>query len=124
VAAGRAGLAALKRALALLLLVACSGGGSAGLADGAHVGTVVELDPTDFALTFDVRDEDDGVVRAPLDEDLRVRLLQPDGGLRTVPFEDWRAGFEPDDRSFFGTSRSTYELTVDDGRVVAIDEVP
>lgn len=122
-AAGGAGLASLRRALALLLLVACGGGGDADatLRDGTHVGSIVELDPTDFELVFDAPEEDPAP--AALDEDLRVRLLDADGELHTVPFEAWRAGFEPDDRSFFGTSRSTYELTVVDGKVVSIDEV-
>ncbi|HEX4904196.1 MAG TPA: hypothetical protein VFU93_02010 [Acidimicrobiales bacterium] len=114
----------MRRGLAALLLVAaCGGGGDADatLRDGTHVGSIVELDPTDFDLIFDAPKEDP--VEAALDEDLRVRLLDADGELHTVTFEEWRAGFEPDDRSFFGTSRSTYELTVEDGKVVSIDEV-
>ncbi len=124
-AARRARRTSLKRALALLLLAACSGGGGpdGDLRDGTHVGNVVELDPTDFALTFDVRDEDDDIAEAALAEDLRVRLLDPDGGLRPVAFEEWRAGFEPDDRTFYGTASSYYELTIEDGRAVAVDEV-
>lgn len=125
-APGGARRTSLRRVVALLvLLAACGGGGdepTTSLADGTHVGSVVELDPTEFALTFDARDEEDEAVRVVLDEDLRVRLLRS-GVPRAVPFEVWRAGFEPDDRTFFGTSRSTYELTVEDGRVVAIDEV-
>lgn len=122
-AAGGAGLTSLRRALAALLLLAACGRGDAdgALRDGSHVGTIVELDPTDFELVFDAPEEEP--VAAALDEDLRVRLLDADGELHTVSFEDWRVGFEPDDRSFFGTSRSTYELTVEDGKVVSIDEV-
>ena len=40
-----------------------------------------------------------------------------------MSFEEWHAGFEPDDRTFYGTARSYYELTVEDGRAVAVDEV-
>jgi len=52
-----------------------------------------------------------------------VRLLTPCCDLHVVPFAQWRAGFEPDDRTFYGTSSSHYRLTVEQGRVVAVDEV-
>ena len=120
------------------------------LPDGTHFGFVVALDPTDFALTFDEAEllhgddataaaEADGTVVTEegsyvrnaeelprpvvLDEDLQVRLLRPCCTLHAVSFEDWRAGFVPDDRSFYGTARSYYELTVEDGRAVTVDEV-
>lgn len=120
------------------------------LPDGTHFGFVVTLEPADFALTFDeaellhgedahaaaeadgtVVTEDGSYVRnaevlprpVVLDEDLQVRLLRPCCALHAVSFEDWHSGFEPDDRSFYGTARSYYELTVEDGRAVAVDEV-
>ena len=160
----------MTRWLALLALVACSGNvgedslrevapAMEPLPDGTHFGFVLELDPTEFALTFDAAElldgdaavaaaEQDGSavteegsyvrnaeeLRRPvtLDEELRVRLLRPlapsDAGqacceLQEVAVEEWRDTFEPDDRSFYGTARSYYELTVEDGRAVAVDEV-
>ena len=120
------------------------------LPDGTHIGFVVALDPTRFSLTFDevellrgdearaAAEADGAVVTAEgsyvrnvevlpravtLDEDLVVRLLRPCCELHHVRFEDWLAGFEPDDRAFYGTTRSYYEVTVEDGRAVAVDEV-
>lgn len=79
-----------------------------------------------------VRNPDDRMNRITIDEDLVVRLLKPlappDGAeacceLREVPFEDWLAGFTPDDRTFYGTAASRYEITIEDGKVVTVDEV-
>ena len=123
---------------------------SPALEDGTHFGFVTALDPEEFRLTFDEAElltgreareaaADDGTVTTPkgsyvrnpdrdtvellLDEHLRVRLLRPCCDLHAVPFADWRAGFVPDQRTFYGTSDSHYELTIEDGRAVAIDEV-
>lgn len=121
------------------------------LADGTHFGFVTTLDPAQFRLVFDeaellegeeaieAAEEDGGVVtegghyvrnpedrmnRVTLDEDIVVRLVAEECcALEEVPFEDWLAGFDPTDRTFFGTASSHYELTIEDGRVVAVDEV-
>lgn len=120
------------------------------LEDGTYFGFVVALDPAEFHLTFDAAEllegedaaaaaeEDGGVVtaqgryvrnaevessRVTLDEDIAVRLLVPCCELQPVAFQDWLAGFEPDDRTFYGTAASHYELTVTDGRATAVDEV-
>ena len=120
------------------------------LADGKHFGFVTALDPTQRRLVFDeaellegdeaadaadedggavteqggyVRNPDDRMNRVTLDDDVAVRLLTPCCELHDVPFEDWLAGFLPDDRTFYGTASSHYEITIADGTVTAVDEV-
>jgi hypothetical protein len=122
----------------------------AAIADGVHFGTVAALEPARFRLELDeaellggadarrAAEEDGGVLtrgghyvrdagREPvaisLSPQLRVRLLVPCCELHRVAFDGWLDGFEPDARSFFGTSRSYYEVTVTDGKVVTVDEV-
>ncbi len=70
-----------------------------------------------------VRNAEPRTVSVVLDEDLEVRLLRPCCELHAVPFEAWLADFEPDDRTFYGTANSHYEVTLEDGRAVAVDEV-
>jgi hypothetical protein len=135
---------------ALLVVVACGGGGGDRLADGTHFGFVTEVDVQSLRIQFDpaellagedavaAAEADGGVVtergsyvrnperqarRVTLGKDVRLRLLRPCCELTETSFDEWVAGFEPDDRTFYGTSASRYELTIDDGKVVAIDEV-
>jgi len=150
VAAGGAGIATLTRtatAIALaMLLVACGGDGddAAGppssataalesddpLADGRHFGQVVALDPGQLRLVFDVaeldgeavEDPDEVLVRLTLDPDVQVRLLDPCCELSAATFDEWLDGFDPDERTFYTTSLSYYWVTVEDERVVAVDE--
>jgi hypothetical protein len=120
------------------------------LADGEHFGFVTALDPTRFRLVFDeaelltgdeaaaaaaadgkgvnedgsyVRNPDDRMNRVTLSEDLVVRLLKPCCDLHEVSFQSWLDGFEPDDRTFFGTADSHYRITIEDQTVVEVDEV-
>lgn len=132
-------------------LGACaSGGNTPVLTDGVHVGYVTAIDPTERVLTFDEapllggaaaiaaarrdgtvvtergRYIDDAVVdprKLELGDAITVRLLRPCCALHRVAFADWLGGFEPDARSFYGTSRSIYGIRVSGGRVVAVDEV-
>ena len=136
-----------------VVLAACGGGGSSGsgsLPDGKHFGSVRSIDPERFSLELDeaellhgeeataaaaedgaavtpkgsyVRDVAHDVVRLTLDPSLRVRLLEPCCDLHEVSFEHWLDGFEPDDRTFYGTSDSRYLVTIEDQKVVAVDEV-
>lgn len=151
-AARRAGVASLRAVglAALLLLAACGDDGGDTLADGEHFGFVTDVDLKALRLSFDeaelldganaveAAEADGGVVteqgsyvRNPstrerdvtLAKDVRLRLLRPCCRLTEVSFDEWAAGFEPDDRTFYGTSASHYELTIEDGEVVAIDEV-
>jgi hypothetical protein len=120
------------------------------LGDGRHFGFVTALDPAHFRLAFDeaelltgdaaaraaeadgtvvtssgsyVRNPDDRMNNVTIAADIEVRLLTPCCELHRVRFETWLAGFEPDDRTFYGTSKSYYELTIVDGKVERIDEV-
>jgi hypothetical protein len=120
------------------------------LTDGKHFGFVTALDPQQFRLVFDkaelfegdaatdaavedgaepteggfyVRNPDDRMNRVTLSEDIQVRLLKPCCELTESTFEDWQAGFIPDDRTFYGTSNSHYEITITDGKVTAVDEI-
>lgn len=121
------------------------------LPDGTHFGFVTTLDPTQFRLVFDeaellegeeaiaaaeaegsvvsegghyVSNPEDRMNRITLDEDIVVRLVaEACCELEEVPFEEWLAGFDPTDRTFFGTAASHYEITIEDQRVVAVDEV-
>lgn len=120
------------------------------LADGTYFGFVTALDPAQLRLVFDVaellegeearraaeadggvvaeggsyvRNPDDRMNRVTLGDDLVVRLLKPCCELREVDFEDWLAGFGPDDRTFYGTSASRYRITIEGGKVTAVDEV-
>jgi hypothetical protein len=120
------------------------------LADGEHFGFVTALDPTRFRLVFDeaelltgdeaaaaaaadgkglnedgsyVSNPDDRMNRVTLSEDIVVRLLKPCCDLHEVSFESWLSGFEPDDRTFYGTADSHYRITIEDQKVVAVDEV-
>lgn len=151
-AAGRAGVAALRAAAlgALVLLAACGGEGVATLDDGEHFGFVTEVHLQAMQLEFDpaellegdeaaeAAEADGGVVtergayvRNPstrtravtLAKDVRLRLLRPCCTLTEASFDEWLADFEPDDRSFYGTAVSHYELTIEDGTVIAVDEV-
>lgn len=100
------------------------------LADGRHFGQVAALDPGQLRLVFDaaeldgdvVEDTDDTMVRLTLDPDVQVRLLDPCCELSDASFDEWLDGFNPDERSFYTTSLSYYWLTVEDERVVAVDE--
>ena len=123
----------------------------ADLPDGRHFGFVTALDPAQFRLVFDVAEllegeeavaaaeEDGGAVtaegryvrnpdhrmnRVTLSEDIEVRLVaEVCCELEEVPFEEWLAGFDAsDERAFFGTAKSHYWITIEDGRVVAVDE--
>jgi len=79
-----------------------------------------------------VRNPEGSMNALRISEDIEVRLLKPlappDGAeacceLTEVDFEEWLAGFDTgDERAFFGTSKSHYWLTVEDGVVVAVDE--
>jgi hypothetical protein len=120
------------------------------LDDGTHFGFVTALDPGHFRLVFDeaellsgeeaqraasedgtvvtsggsyVRNRDDRMNNVTIAKDIQVRLLRPCCELHRVAFEDWLASFEPDDRTFYGTSKSYYELTIVDGKVEKVDEV-
>ena len=103
--------------VALALLVGCGGDGdAASISDGEHVGTVSMLQPDSFRLVF----EGEELV---IDDDIKVRLLVPCCELHDVPFDEWLAGFEGDERTFYGTSRSQYRIIVEDGRVLEVEEV-
>lgn len=121
------------------------------LEDGTHFGFVTALDPGRFRLVFDkatlltgaaartaakddggevteggsyVRNPDDRMNRVTIDEDVKIRLLKPCCDLHDAGFESWRSGFDPpDDRTFYGTTKSHYEITIEGGKIVAIDEV-
>lgn len=120
------------------------------LTDGTHFGFVTALDPGHFRLVFDeaelldgdaaqaaatkdgtvvtsgghyVRNPDDRMNRVTIASDIDVRLLTPCCELHHVSFKEWLNGFEPDDRTYYGTSKSHYELTIRDKKVVAVDEV-
>jgi hypothetical protein len=121
------------------------------LEDGRHFGFVTALDPAQFRLVFDeaellegeeavaaaeedggvvtpegsyVRNPDDRMNRVTLSEDIEVRLIAEECcELEEVPFEDWLAGFDAsDERAFFGTAKSHYWLTIEDEKVVAVEE--
>jgi hypothetical protein len=141
----------MRRALLLaaLALAACGDGdlddrvaavpdgAGVALADGTHFGFVTALDPVARELELDpaelrageteddieIRNPDDTTHRLPISHSVVIRLLQPCCELTEHAFTDWLAGFEPDERTFYGTSASRYEVTVEDGTVVAVDEV-
>src|SRR5687767_4989736 len=97
---------------AVVLLAACGGSGNdVELPDGEHTGSISRIDPDSFRIVFEGND-------LVVDEDIRVRLLVPCCDPHDVEFEDWLAGFEGDDRTFYGTSKSEYRITIEDGRVV------
>jgi hypothetical protein len=120
------------------------------LEDGTHFGLVVALDRGAFRLVFDpaellegdealaaaeadgtvvtqgghyVRNPDEQLHPLTLSPDVVVRLLVPCCDLHDVPFAQWYDGFEADARSFYGTRSSRYEVTLDHGKVVKVDEV-
>lgn len=124
-------------ALTLAALAACGGdGGTDAIADGTHFGFVRALDPAARELVFDpaelvegateeeleVRDPDDDTVRLAIDAELEVLLLKPCCEPSPHSFDEWLAGFEPGERSFYGTSASRYELTVTEGAVIRVEE--
>ncbi|MEA3019782.1 MAG: hypothetical protein QOI47_1306, partial [Actinomycetota bacterium] len=137
-------------AVALVAIAACSSGRGGNLGDGKHFGFVTALDPSNVRIVFDpaellagaaaqraaeaagtvvsqggsyVRNTDHGTRRVAVDAGIVVRLLKPCCELHRVAFQDWVSGFQPDARSFYGTSKSYYEITIAHGRVVAVDEV-
>ena len=121
------------------------------LDDGTHFGFVTALDPGHFRLVFDkaelltgaeaqtaakedggvvteggsyVRNPDDRMNRVTLDEKVKIRLLKPCCDLHDASFESWLSDFDPlDDRTFYGTTKSHYEITLEGGKVVAVEEV-
>ena len=134
---------------AVVLAAGCGGDGDPAIDDGRHFGMVTELDPEAFRLGFDeatllegddardaadddggvlteegsyVRNPDSAVTRVTLDGDIVIRLLRPCCELHEVSLREWHAGFEPDDRTFYGTASSRYWITVTDGKVTAVDE--
>jgi hypothetical protein len=127
VAARRAWLAALA------LAAACGGDGepASRLLDGTHTGMITALEPDDRVLVFDPVEIVDGEVENPdraahrltMSTEITVRLLKPCCDLHEHLFEDWLAEFEPDDRTFYGTAASRYEVTIDAGEVVLVEEV-
>lgn len=104
--------------------------GAGELADGRHFGRVTALEPAKRRLAFDLADLDGDrvddaeavVVRLPIADDVEVRLLDPCCELSDASFETWLDGFEPDERSFYTTSRSYYWVTLADGQVTAVEE--
>ena len=138
--------------LAVALATACSGGDDAPeeadstttttaplhaeepLEDGRHFGFVTALDPRQSRLVFDpaalegdddeleVVNPDDRMHRLTISPDVEVSLLKPCCELHVFTFEQWLAGFIPDERTFFGTSKSHYWLTLADGKVVEVEE--
>ena len=120
------------------------------LTDGDHFGFVTDLDLEHLQLGFDeakllggvdaerAAKADGNVVtrgghyvdeaggrshRVRVSRDVEVRLLTPCCELHRVSADDWTTLFPGDTRTFFGTSKSHYRLTVVDGDVVKIDEV-
>jgi hypothetical protein len=121
------------------------------LGAGKHFGFVTALDPTRNRLVFDeaelltgdaavkaaaddggditsggsyVRNPDDRMNNITIDADVTIRLLTPCCELHEVSFEKWLSNFDPPDtRTFYGTTKSHYEITVDDGKVTAIEEI-
>ena len=120
------------------------------LAEGKHFGFVTAIDLANTQLMFDDADllggldarraaeRGDGVVtrggsyvdnrdrravRVNVSKDLEVRLLTPCCELHQVSIDQWVDGFDGDERTFYGTSKSHYELTVVDREVVTVDEV-
>jgi hypothetical protein len=121
------------------------------LTAGTHFGLVTTLDPARSRLVFDravllegqeaiaaaaddggtlteggsyVRNPEDRMNRIPVADDVVIRLVADQCcDLEEVSFEEWLAGFDPSDRQFYGTASSYYEITIDDGEVVAVDEV-
>jgi hypothetical protein len=121
------------------------------LGDGTHFGFVTTLDPARSRLVFDraelftgadavaaaeedgaatteggsyVRNPDDRMNRITVSDEVVVRLVADECcELEEVPFEAWLAGFDPNDRQFYGTASSHYEITIEDGEVVAVDEI-
>jgi hypothetical protein len=121
------------------------------LGDGTHFGFVTALEPARSRLEFDgaellegddavaaadadggalteggsyVRNPDDRTSGITISDAVVVRLIADQCcELEEVAFEDWLAGFEPTERQFYGTASSHYEITIDDGEVVAVDEV-
>jgi hypothetical protein len=119
------------------------------LADGTHFGFVTAIDRSALSLELDEADlltgvaatraaTEDGAavtlgghyvdnastatVEVPFDRGVRIRLLVPCCELHDVALADWLGGFVPDARSFYGTSKSHYDVTVDDGEVIAVEE--
>lgn len=121
------------------------------LEDGKHFGFVTALDPGHFRIVFDkaelltgaeaqaaseqdggvvteggsyVRNPDDRMNRVTVDANVKVRLLKPCCDLHDASFESWLSDFDPlDDRTFYGTTKSHYEITLEGGKVVAVEEV-
>ena len=121
------------------------------LGEGKQFGFVTALDPAKFVLVFDraellsgpaavsaaaadggtvteggsyVRNPDDRSNRVTIDPHVVIRLLVPCCELHEVSFKKWLSGFDPaDDRTFYGTTHSHYELTITGGAVTAVDEV-
>jgi hypothetical protein len=138
--------------VSVALLAACSGGGGDDddgdsadgpatsttaplhaderLPDGRHFGQVTALDPSRGRIVFDeatlrgeqVLNPDDRMRRYDLADDVVIRLLDPCCELSDATLEEWLDGFEPDERSYFTTSRSYYWITLEDQTVVAVDE--
>jgi hypothetical protein len=121
------------------------------LADGTHFGFVTALDPSQNRMVFDkaelltgdeakaaaddagdvvteggsyVLNPDDRMNRITIDDGITIRILVPCCDLHEVSFEKWLSSFDPsDDRTFYGTTKSHYEITVKDGKVTAVDEI-
>lgn len=121
------------------------------LADGVHFGFVTALDPSRRRLVFDeaellegdeaqraaaadgtvptpggkyVHNPEDRMNRVTMSADVVVRLVADECcELEEVPFEEWLRGFATSDRQFYGTGASHYRITIEDQRVVLVEEV-
>ena len=121
------------------------------LEDGTHFGFVTALDPGHNRLVFDkaelltggaaevaakhdgevvteggsyVRNPDDRMNGITIDDRIAIRLLVPCCELHTVSFETWLSGFDTGDvRTFYGTAKSHYEITIKGGKVTAVEEI-
>lgn len=119
------------------------------LTDGRHFGLVTALDPTQLRLVFDraellegdeaeaaaedagdvvtdggfyIHNPEDRMNRVSLADGVEIRLRTPCCELSDHDFESWLTGFDPDDRTFFGTADSSYWITIADGEVVEVEE--